>query len=169
MLAEKEKKQQSGTLASPSQSGGKYPSDSRRTAQPLDSLQILQRSLGNQYLNALQVADSTHVIQRRTLGIAGSCWFENCDNQLHNFFMIPEDGPPGFHPSGRSPFRVDDVDGLWFKFHTPRDEWFKIPDIGTGQVTCNDENEENPNIRSPVLPFATAYWTNDRIHTPNPF
>jgi hypothetical protein len=169
MLTEKEKKQQSSTFASPYQSGEKYSSHSPKIAKHLNSIQILQRSLGNQYLNSLPIEDSTNVIQRRTLGVAGACWFQNCDNQLDNFFMIPEDGPPGFHPSGSSPFRVDDVDGFWFKFHTPKDEWFKIPDIGTGQVTCNDEDEENPNISSPVIPFATAYWTNDRIHTPNPF
>jgi len=118
---------------------------------------------------SMQITQAAPVIQRRTLGIAGACWFENCQTQLPNFFMIPEDGPPGFHPSGSgSSFRVDDVDGLWFKFHTPKDEWFKIPDIATGQVTCTD-NEEAPNIRSPIIPFATADWTNDAIHTPNPY
>ena len=108
-------------------------------------------------------------IQRRTFGIAGACWFDNCDSQLDNFFMIPEDGPPGFHPSGSGSFRVDDVDGLWFKYHTPKDEWFKIPDIGTGHVSCTDD-EETPNIRSAVIaPFATAGWSDDPIHTPNPY
>ena len=35
--------------------------------------------------------EADRVIQRRTLGLAGSCWFENCETQLQNFFMIPED------------------------------------------------------------------------------
>jgi Domain of unknown function (DUF4157) len=134
---------------------------------------VLQQTSGSQTNLSVSlstpVADSTNLIQRRILGMAGSCWFENCENQLHNFFMIPEDGPPGFNPSGGSSFRVDDIDGLWFKFHTPKDEWFKIPDIGTGQVTCDNEDEEHPNIRSPILAFATADWTNEGIHTPNPF
>ncbi|MCB9267671.1 MAG: DUF4157 domain-containing protein [Lewinellaceae bacterium] len=117
---------------------------------------------------AVQAGETGHMIQRRTLGVAGACWFENCDAQLQNFFMIPEDGPPGFHPSGSGSFRVDDVDGLWFKYHSPKSEWFKIPDIGTGQVTCTDD-EQAPNIRSPIIPFATAGWVDDSIHTPNPF
>lgn len=82
--------------------------------------------------------------------------------------MIPEDGPPGFHPSGSATFRVDDVDGLWFKHHRPKNEWFKIPDIGTGQVTCS-EDEQNPEITSPIVPFATAGWDPGGIHTPNPY
>lgn len=113
-------------------------------------------------------ARTAPMVQRRTLGIAGACWFQDCDAQLENFFMIPEDGPPGFHPSGSGTFRVDDIDGLWFRHHTPKSEWFKIPDIGTGQVTCNDD-EQNPEITSPVIPFATAGWVSDRIHTPNPY
>lgn len=43
-----------------------------------------------------------------------------------------------------------------------------FPDIGTGQVICNDE-EQNPEITSPVIPFATAGWVSDRIHAPNPY
>lgn len=118
---------------------------------------------------SMQVTHSADGIQRRTFGIAGACWFSNCDAQLQNFFMIPEDGPPGFHPSGSGTFRVDDIDGLWFRFHTPRNEWFKIPDIATGQVTCTDD-EETPNIRPAVIaPFATAGWSDDPIHTPNPY
>jgi len=126
--------------------------------------------LAHELTHVVQQSQSVQTqIQRRILGVAGACWFENCESQLQNFFMIPEDGPPGFHPSGSgSSFRVDDIDGLWFKFHTPKNEWFKIPDIGTGWVTCTD-NEEEPSISSPVLPFATASWTNVGIHTPNPF
>lgn len=120
--------------------------------------------------SSLQISITEHSIQRRTLGIAGACWFANCQNQLRNFFMIPEDGPPGFHPSGTgSSFRVDDLDGLWFKFHTPKSEWFKIPDIGTAHVTCN-EDERNPDIQpAAILPFATAGWSSDGIHTINPY
>ncbi len=116
-----------------------------------------------------QSSEVARVIQRRTFGIAGACWFSGCDAQLQNFFMIPEDGPPGFHPSGSGSFRVDDIDGFWFKFHTPKTEWFKIPDFGTGWVTCTDD-EENPSIRSANIgPFVTAHWSSDPIHTPNPY
>ncbi len=75
MFAEKEKKQQSGTFAPPSKSGEKYPSDLRRTVQPPDSLQILQRSLGNQYLQSLSstAGQSEGLLIRRACACGGSC------------------------------------------------------------------------------------------------
>ncbi|HEX6291179.1 MAG TPA: hypothetical protein VFZ66_18490 [Herpetosiphonaceae bacterium] len=118
----------------------------------------------------LPVIPAAPMIQRRTLGIAGSCWFKNCQTQLQNFFMIPEDGPPGYHPTDAgAEFRVDDIDGLWFKFHRPTDEWFKIPDIGTAHVICTEDEEAARIQPAAILPFATAGWTNESIHTLNPY
>jgi hypothetical protein len=51
MFASKDRKQQPGKLASASKNRSKTPSDLQK--QPLDSLQLLQRSVGNQYLQAL--------------------------------------------------------------------------------------------------------------------
>jgi hypothetical protein len=51
MFAAKDRKQQPGKLASASKSRSKAPSDLQK--QPLDSLQLLRRSVGNQYLQAL--------------------------------------------------------------------------------------------------------------------
>ncbi|HEY0602401.1 MAG TPA: hypothetical protein VGD58_05795 [Herpetosiphonaceae bacterium] len=123
-----------------------------------------------QALSTLSITPAAPMIQRRTLGMAGSCWFQDCQTQLQNFFMIPEDGPPGFHPSGtEGAFRVDDVDGLWYKFHTPTNEWFKIPDIGTAHVFCSEDEQAARIQPAAIVPFATAGWSDEDIHTPNPY
>ncbi|HEY0737049.1 MAG TPA: hypothetical protein VGD69_19190 [Herpetosiphonaceae bacterium] len=138
---------------------------------PLTTRAVIARfPLRLQAPSGLPITPAAPMIQRRTLGLAGSCWFQDCQTQLQNFFMIPEDGPPGFHPTGtEAAFRVDDIDGLWYKFHTPTNEWFKIPDIGTAHVFC-DEDEQAARIQpAAIIPFATAAWSDENIHTANPY
>ena len=113
-------------------------------------------------------AKLTPAIQRVTFGVSGSCWFENCGSSLSDFLMIPETrGVPGFHPSGIGrTFRVDEVDGFWYKHHSPKTEWFKIPDIGTGQVSCTSGSL--PYIRlGSQIPFATQGWVDSGTYIPN--
>jgi hypothetical protein len=118
---------------------------------------------------SIQITKAAPAIQRRTFGIiTGSCLFENCQNQLGNFFMIPEDeGRPGFYPRDLgSSFTVPDVDGFWFRFRTPRNEWFKISDGGIGHVRCTpNEYTPNFNVGAPFVPG----WKTDSIHTSNPY
>jgi hypothetical protein len=88
MLAEKEKKQHSDKFASPYQSGEKSPSYSQSTAQPLDSLQILQRSLGNQYLNSSSLigGQSDSLLIQRACACGSSC--ASCGLQEDNQQII---------------------------------------------------------------------------------
>jgi hypothetical protein len=99
--------------------------------------------------------------------LSGLVSFESCEDQMDNFFMIPENaGDPGFHPTSS---RVGNIDGFWFKYHTPKNEWWKIPGLATTYVTCT-ENEEHPDIRPAVrAPLLTSGWSDDGIHVPNPF
>lgn len=99
---------------------------------------------------------------------SGVVFFTGCENQRENFFMIPEhESRPGYHPTRRREFNVD---GFWFKYHTPKNEWWKVPGLATTYVDCNPDDERNPHIRPAIiLPLLTSGWTDDHIHTPNPF
>ena len=78
MVAVKDRKQQSGTFASVFNTRGKYPNDLQTIRQPLDSFQILQRSLGNHYLNSLSLpaGQPDGLLIQRTCACGGSC--ANC-------------------------------------------------------------------------------------------
>jgi hypothetical protein len=75
MFATKDTKQQSGTLASAFNSGGKHPTNFQRNGHSLDSLQFLQRSLGNHYLQALSLSErpSDRLLIQRACACGGSC------------------------------------------------------------------------------------------------
>lgn len=65
MFAEKNRKQQSGNLVSASKHKCKDSSGLRRTEKTLDSLQILQRSLGNHYWQSLSPNAQAFTIKNR--------------------------------------------------------------------------------------------------------
>lgn len=75
MFATKDTKQQSSALASVINSGGKHPTNFKSNGHSLNSLQLLQRGLGNHYLQALGLTErpsDSLLIQRACAG-GGSC------------------------------------------------------------------------------------------------
>ncbi|MBM3235932.1 DUF4157 domain-containing protein [Candidatus Poribacteria bacterium] len=107
---------------------------------------------------------STVKIQRRSwLFGAGEVRFEECSEQdLSDFAVIPEDGTTTFTPSNGV---WHDTDGFWWRYHTPKTEWFKIPDDCEVDVTCT----ENGFSRSEDCTISTPGWTSIRHGSTNPF
>ncbi len=75
MFAEKDRKQHSGDLASSFKIREKHAGNVQRAEQPLNSLQMWQRSLGNQYLNSVSLTGvQPHgLLIQRTYACGGSC------------------------------------------------------------------------------------------------
>ena len=75
MFTEKDRKQHSGGLASSFKIRGKHAGNVQRTEQPLDSLQMWQRNLGNQYLNSVNLTgvQPNGLLIQRVCGCGGSC------------------------------------------------------------------------------------------------
>jgi hypothetical protein len=95
--------------------------------------------------------------------------FNNCSSQqLSDYAVIPETGTTLVTPANNVWY---DTDGLWYRHHVPRDEWFKIPGHCDVEIHCKDRDftcSKCCNLTATTI-FGNPRWTSDAHGTTNPF
>jgi len=97
---------------------------------------------------------------------AGAVRFRECNqhgNLLDDFAVIPEEGNESFTPEDNR--LHTEVDGFWWRYHEPRNEWMKIPDDCNLEVTCTEQSLS----RVQDCTINDVGWTSDGHDVSNPF